>query len=1804
MAGDTSIDMMLNVIPGTLTGIFALNAGLSSINQQFQNMTKSVDNHFGIFEAGIVSASALAIQFGKNAADAFGEYEQGMKIVQAVSGQSKAAIDELGQVANQFSVQYRVDIDQLTEGLQTLGRAGLKSAQEQTEVLESGLNTAKLEGRDLNGVLEELIQNTTLLGGNLKSSNFGEQSEYVNNLLVATSMTAPINTHDISETLKYSGGMLAAAGGTITDEEGRDSQEGKKLIEDYMGTVAAFAQKGVTGSIAGTALRAFFNKPATQDESVTEALGRIHLKPEYLWEEGEETMKPVSEQIGLIQSQMDKLGISQMDRLQIWSKIVGGKMGQQMIKLDSSDIKDITKDIREANSAENLATQSMQTYQATMKQTSEAGQQAFRAFGEHVARFLTPIAKILTPILQALANPIISTSAFMGFLMLLARAWQSLKKIFGGVRAEVGILKAEMKSLIMNQPARRQVMAGQLHGGGTVAGYQQYQATEKMKRDFYESRNQAQATRTIVNETGASASLSVKEVVLALQSIDGRLEHFRKIVTATNNKIKEEIMAMNRLIQNGVKTTSTQMSTQYTKAFTQSSNSFNTRMNQNIRSSASRMKSEFQAVLNSLTYTPKIKPTQMAVAAGLTQQKVDTKSPSYMFLQGAQKDAHKAEAIYQKRLNDLEQRRSNVVLSRQVDSSTTKASSQMDRLKKHKSNIEKELDNVGKRINAQSKIIEEADAKLKTNFGSLTAEQKEELAVKKSLAEQERMSLLDKKMLLEEELGYKKQEIQIQLSIIQSLRELKARIDNERLSLLKGKGTTGAKGVGVLPTVFPGTALSNVPKEFLPNYSVSKGGVSYSRWNLPSGYGPNTKVAENFTNEQKVQREKILAERNNIKTILAKNRANERNAVLTEEYNARMSASLMNPATGAALNRMFGGSYTQEALLRAHLSTMAFNPAGGAMSWGMYTRGKDGSYAYNGMTEITVAELKALNQALIQNTIALEKRTAATTTMYGGRERTSAYGSTFSQGALAEREAQHLRTQLDRITRDGSYMGYAHIGYGSRSSAEEALNWARYRQATDGQPRYVGANYTDDSIKVNPAAAGDRNAAGLKALMGEELSKQEQEMTGLIKKNAKNSISSRMSSFWNASGAKNITKGLKNSFKGLSGAVGSVTSFMGGPFFAALMAIDVAMQVWNHYQQEYTKKLEEATQALDEAISKQEEAVQVFYEGQHEEGKVEITGWNEENPDATAEEKEDALLGAYSDIYDNSTKGLGALDANTRQLAIATEEVKQAGDKVAGTYLDESFLSANGFFADADSNRIASGNIGINSLFEPTSPMVDKYGNKTDYMGKNYFKTGEIVLSDRQKSEDYPWLKEFAPVLSSNVWSTGETQKGLRGLLGNAGYHALDDQLSSTGGWNNSAWTRHGYNIANTFGSDKEQNKLQMAFKNYGPDFVKLSKQMRRFEKATGTTAMKALRNQRQKTPNMKKALKNLSVQDPKLVSYIKSLAIKTGMTEQQVLMAAQLQQLQEMQTIAKDQVTPRMESLVTSAFQTVAYGGQTLGTVQGSGEGAVSAAQNAAAIAALLNAELENKLDEQSYQKYVNDMTAQGVAPDQRKYKTQEDWAAAVDAARNDGKDTWIDKYAADKYKAYAATNYMMWNPNLSEADAAKRAEEWYNSLGPDVKSSAIHDTLRKGARTALTNQILDAYDAGLDEEEGSGSGGGGGSGSGSGDKDKDKDSGTRKERVDLVLCNRKTIPKLNVNLFKKPPSFTILNKNFKLRDVRINSEDKPKAIMAAIKNSFIDIQKRTDPKIIQDEDAVYDPAAATDGTNVPSGSAKTNTS
>ena len=184
---------------------------------------------------------------------------------------------------------------------------------------------------------------------------------------------------------------------------------------------------------------------------------------------------------------------------------------------------------------------------------------------------------------------------------------------------------------------------------------------------------------------------------------------------------------------------------------------------------------------------------------------------------------------------------------------------------------------------------------------------------------------------------------------------------------------------------------------------------------------------------------------------------------------------------------------------------------------------------------------------------------------------------------------------------------------------------------------------------------------------------------------------------------------------------------------------------------------------------------------------------------------------------------------------------------------------------------------------------------------------------------------------------------------------------------------------------------------------------------------------------------------------------------------------------------------------------------------------------------------------------------------------------------------------------------PNLDQAGINNIITHYGDSIknGTMTFDKAMND-LTKMAYHGYQDRLSDMYfasDIGEGDDSGSGSGGSGSGGGGSGSGGSGDKSGTKKDRVDLVLCSKKQIPKLDVNLFKKPPQFTILNKNFRLRDIKISTKDKPKAVLDSIKNAIIDTQQRMDPKIIQDEDAEYNPADATEGKSLPAGSTNTST-
>ena len=393
-----NVQTQMNYVVGNMSGFTAAYTGMDNLSALISSLMTSYTTLAGTGRAAYMTLGASVAAFGLKSAEAFGEFQRGMNIVKAISNNTNAQMQVLSQTANQFSTQFRMDISEINDGLVTLGRAGLTNVNNQIQVLQNGLKVAKLEGMNLAATLEDIVTTTSLLGGDVTKNDFGADSSKVSNLLVATSLSGPLDVGDVIETLKFAGGSAAAAGANLNNEEG---------LKDLLGTIGAFSQKGVIGSIAGTALRAFITKPASQDKTVKDALAELGLDAYSLWEKDDENgwqMRPIAEQIGMITKAMDKQHMTNLDRIEVWGDIVGNKMGQQMLKLDENKIKDVTKQIDHQRNLDEIYQGTLTNFASQVERLNQVLQSIYRNIGSGFANSLTGIVEGAATILDWINN--------------------------------------------------------------------------------------------------------------------------------------------------------------------------------------------------------------------------------------------------------------------------------------------------------------------------------------------------------------------------------------------------------------------------------------------------------------------------------------------------------------------------------------------------------------------------------------------------------------------------------------------------------------------------------------------------------------------------------------------------------------------------------------------------------------------------------------------------------------------------------------------------------------------------------------------------------------------------------------------------------------------------------------------------------------------------------------------------------------------------------------------------------------------------------------------------------------------------------------------------------------------------------------------------------------------------------------------------------------------------------------------------------------------------------------------------------
>lgn len=1992
----TEASVTVNAIQGSMTGITALETGLVSINNQVQDIGRAITAQGNIMDTMLASVGVIAATGAVKAAEAFGNVEQSMKIVQMVSQQTSADIQYLTQQANQFSTQYRTDIDQITEGLQTLGRAGLNSASEQSEVLENGLQTAKLEGRELNSVLEELIQNTALLGGDLKSSKFGEQTDYINDLLVSTSMSAPIDTHDVSETLKYSGGMLAAAGGDI------NTAEGKRLIEDYMGSVAAFAQKGVTGSIAGTALRAFFNKPATQDSSVLEGLSQLHLRPEYLWEDGGERMKPVSEQIALIQGQMDKLNISTMDQMQIWSKIVGGKMGQQMMKLNSSDIKDLTKDIQNSASAEELATKSMQTYESTVKEAQETAALAFRNFGEKVAKWLAPIVKIGTLILKIFAHPVGSYALFTGFLAILSK---TVSIGIRYIRTFANDLKATLTGVnmlsnnIADKSAQANVSAAAT--ASTVAAAQKVKETNKQQAQQKETVNRAAIERTAMLEKAKAVEIK--------------------------SEIDSNVNALHNNIQYKIDETAANIKTKISAAIKSSTNDL-TYLAYNDKGKLKQNKGFDRGVNFSGVEPGTVVEPPIRTSTGFTAYRSSMTTSAEQYLATKMLDEEKA---FERELAKIQQKKQRNIALNQIYNSPLQEQETIgfleERMEKEKDALAKHLGNLNKHEYIDKLVVKDMirhdeinaikNARPDSSFG---LDYEDPIIEKRKAFNQEinrRLTTAEGKRNEQFLSGRIKNIVENQVDKVLEVSGFEG-IRNGRptfsqIPLFRTSNSESdyivdfskftkqvRKQFGELPqdvqsqlwkiltattSQSEGNLRGNLTKFIKKNYNPemlakvdslrqsfrildaiqepankakeynsaikyvenTQGGIEGFQLMLATEKAvlPTKKDAVAITQEEIDYREKGIAKRNkDLKTLFTNLNESDKqiSKLATLGYSSTGLSDLA--ASGIRFDGL-GRPITQtharirkiapsdigfintptmghqisikqfeknidaynESLRRGIAQLQYDDPLSrGATAQRAYLRDKykdetslsDKVFHKNVIPltdEVIRKQIKGLQ--LVDSAANEFLQTAKEAAALSKAQRKDKYYNEHPERIGRDKQAiteperykplnsadirskrrstqNFIKEEETKRRRDDNYWTSAKNMVGPENQrAQAALKKLGYEKeitrelreqdrilnAQEAKERRPGKQTKDGVLNRIFGSDKDKDSTNNQFKdMAQQIEEQRKERENFMNRLPKGYSGSRKEAEWNNSklfksdslGTKiskwakdslglgsdgGLSGGFKSLGKSLKSAGSSLLSFAAGglnPVMIAMAGLTFVIDQVSAAHENYVKELGDIQKNLDDAVSKRDQIEQNLKQT-----------YASENPDADSEEQNDFVLATYNKIEKEGKNILKYLDqyatkvrnpvpkysedAEGNIVKEETDEEETAIQSVAANMQD--LIYANAEISQQMTlltSKMSDPIWGIDGLGTIISKGFEDILANLPWSNKG--EGGEYMYSGKlQGYQDGDWFNDdlasqmvanmetdsnkYDSVLDSlDLWLAGQNSgseaafkfkdldMGISKIFGKKTTKKLGEYFPQDA----ATMLRYGQ-TASGWGSEGRSGILA-SFKEDKSTWSQLAKEVGKEIK-------------RQTAPLSREERKYLRMDlrhNSRIIGLLNKLQRGTarGFSKQQILEAQSMVQLKDLQELSENTFKPLQESAAQSGLQTamnVIYGNKQRGgslSIQNVLDSNVRlcaaylaiCAEAAAFQAKYYDARINGTTDTTNLEDFT-DETINGYKKGDLLGKIRHDFTGWVDPK--------IKENQAGVVGSMAGIAAPIRYPNLDQEGINKIIEDYTTKVHNGTMSfdKGMSD-LRKMAYYGYGNMLENMYfasDVGEGDDSGSGSGGGGSGGGGSGSGGSSDKSGTKKDRVDLVLCSKKQIPKLDVNLFKKAPQFTILNKNFRLRDIKISTKDKPKAVLDSIKNAIIDTQQRMDPKIIQDEDAEYNPAEATDGKSLPAGSTNTST-
>lgn len=321
-AGEQRLNFLITATNMATPGIAAVSAGFANLTAIGMRTSTALTEAMTPLAGGLMAAGgAAALAMGYATVKA-AQFEQQMKYVQSVTSLTNTQISSLSESVKSVAMQYGVSAGDIAGSLSEIGRAGIDDATIQMQIFTSALKMAKIEGIDMNYAIQGVMSQAGMFGTSYDDPNFGKKVEEITKTMVHASQIGPATISQLMMATKYAGGAAASAGWTP---------------EQLYGTITYMSSKGVSGEIAGTALRGLIQKTTMGQPGFKKAMSSLGLTDQDLWPGGDKLLAP-DQLFKTITEAMDKKGLSQQEKIGLWTQIAQQKTSQQLLKIKPEEL--------------------------------------------------------------------------------------------------------------------------------------------------------------------------------------------------------------------------------------------------------------------------------------------------------------------------------------------------------------------------------------------------------------------------------------------------------------------------------------------------------------------------------------------------------------------------------------------------------------------------------------------------------------------------------------------------------------------------------------------------------------------------------------------------------------------------------------------------------------------------------------------------------------------------------------------------------------------------------------------------------------------------------------------------------------------------------------------------------------------------------------------------------------------------------------------------------------------------------------------------------------------------------------------------------------------------------------------------------------------------------------------------------------------------------------------------------------------------------------------------------------------------